>query len=378
REIGRRLTQEERLGTIIKSAEEMIKPSVYGQAIIILVYVPLLTFTGIEGKMFEPMALTVIIALAAAFVLSLTFVPAMIAIVIAGRIQEEENFFVRGIRTLYEPALSRAIRTPFTFIGGALLLLIMAGLLFTQLGQVFIPTLDEKNIAMNALRIPSTSLSQSQAMQLMVEGTIRRFPQVAVVFSKTGTSELATDAMGWNTSDTIIMLRPREEWADSELTKDELQRQIDEAVGTLAGNAYEFSQPIQWRFNELIAGVRGDIAVKVFGEEFDPMLRAANRIASILRATKGAEDVKVEQVTGLPFLEITVNRTETSRLGLSVSAVQDVIGAAIGGRGSGVVFEGDRRFPIIVRLKDEVRENLEALKNLPVPLAPSTQAGRAP
>jgi heavy metal efflux system protein len=373
-----RLTEAERLSTIIESAEEMIKPSVYGQVIIILVYVPLLTFTGIEGKMFEPMALTVIIALAAAFALSLTFVPAMIAIVITGSAQEKENFFARWMKALYAPALRRAIRTPLAFIGGAVVLLIMAGLLFTGLGQVFLPTLDEKNIGMNDLRIQGTALSQSQAMQLKIEETLARFPQVALVFSKTGTSEVATDPMPPNTTDTFIMLKSREEWPDPALTKDELQRQLEEALGALAGNTYEFSQPIQWRFNELIAGVRGDVAVKVFGEEFERMLRAANQIASLLRATKGAEDVKVEQVTGLPFLDIKIDKAEIARLGLSVSAVHDVIGAAIGGREAGVVFEGDRRFPIIVRLNDEVRENMEALKNLPVPLPPSAQTGRAP
>ncbi len=373
---GRLLTQAERLSTVIESAQEMIKPTVYGQAIIILVYVPLLTFAGIEGKMFEPMALTVIIALAAAFVLSLTFVPSMIAIAITGRIQEKENVFVRGLKALYEPALRCAIGTPLAFIGGAVILLILAGLLFTRLGQEFIPTLDEKNIAMNALRIPSTSLSQSQAMQLKIEKAIRRFPQVAVVFSKTGTAEVATDPMPPNTSDTFIMFKPRKEWPDPDLTKAELQRQLEEALGSLAGNAYEFSQPIQWRFNELIAGVRGDIAIKVFGEEFEPMLRVANRIASLLRGAHGAEDVKVEQVTGLPFLEIKIDKAEIARLGLSLAAVQDVIGAAIGGREAGVVFEGDRRFPIVIRLNDELRENLEALKNLPVPLPPSNQSGR--
>jgi cobalt-zinc-cadmium resistance protein CzcA len=374
----RQLTEVERLSTIIESAEEMIKPSVYGQAIIILVYVPLLTFTGIEGKMFEPMALTVIIALAAAFVLSLTFVPAMIAIVLTGGAREKENLFVRWMKVLYEPALRHAIRTPFTFIGGSVALLIMAGLLFTGLGQVFIPTLDEKNIVMNALRIPSTSLSQSQAMTLMIEKVIRGFPQVAVVFSKTGTAEAAMDPMPPNTSDTLIMLKPREEWPDPELTKVELQRQIEEAVGALAGNIYEFSQPIQMRFNELIAGVRSDVAIKVFGEEFEPMLRVANQIAAILRGAKGAKDVRVEQLAGLPFLEIKIDKTEIARLGLSVSAVQDVIGAGIGGREAGVVFDGDRRFPIIVRLNDEVRENMEALKSLPVPLPPAAQTGRAP
>lgn len=375
---GRALSQAERLSTVIQSAEEMIKPSVFGQAIIILVYVPLLTFSGIEGKMFEPMALTVIIALASAFVLSLTFVPAMIAIFIRGGAQEKENIFVRWMKVLYEPALKKAIRNPLAFVLGAIVLFLVAGLLFSRLGQVFIPTLDEKNIAMNALRIPSTSLSQSQAMQLMVERTIRKFPQVAVVFSKTGTAEVATDPMPPNTSDTFIMLKPREEWPDPHLTKDALQRQIEEALGALAGNAYEFSQPIQWRFNELIAGVRGDVAIKVFGEEFEPMLKAANQIASILRGAKGAEDVKVEQVEGLPFLDIKIDKNAIARLGLSVSGVQDVIGAAIGGRAAGVMFEGDRRFPIIVRLNDEIREDLEALKNLPVPLPPSAQTGRSP
>jgi cobalt-zinc-cadmium resistance protein CzcA len=375
---GRLLTESETISTIIGSAQEMIKPSVFGQAIIILVYVPLLTFTGVEGKEFEPMALTVIIALAAAFVLSLTFVPAMIAIFITGSVQEKENRFVRWIKLLYEPALKHAIRSPLTFITGAVVLFIIAGLLFTRLGQVFIPTLDEKNIIMNALRIPSTSLSQSQAMTLMIEKVIRRFPQVAVVFSKIGTAEAAMDPMPPNSSDTLIMLKPREEWPDPELTKVELQVQIEEAVGALAGNAYEFSQPIQMRFNELIAGVRGDVAVKVFGEEFEPMLRVANQIAAVLRGTQGAVDVKVEQVTGQPVLMIKIDKAEIARLGLSVSAVQDVIGAAIGGREAGVVFEGDRRFPIVVRLNDELRENLEALKNLPVPLPGAAPTGRAP
>jgi heavy metal efflux system protein len=375
---GRTLTKEERLDTVIKPAEEMIRPTVYGQAIIILVYVPLLTFTGIEGKMFEPMALTVIFALAAAFVLSLTFVPAMVAIVVTGRVQEQESGFIRRIKEFYEPALSRAIRAPLTFIGVAMALLVGAGLLFTQLGQVFIPTLDEKNIAMHALRIPSTAISQSQAMQLMIEKTIREFPQVALVFSKTGTAEMATDPMPPNASDTFIMLKPRDEWPEPGLTKDELQRQIEDAVLGLAGNLYEFTQPIQMRFNELIAGVRGDIAIKVFGEEIEPMLRVADHIASILRATKGAVDVKVEQVAGLPILDIKIDKAAIARLGISVSAVQDVIGAAIGGREAGVVFEGDRRFPIVIRLKDDVRENMEALKHMPVPLPASAEGGRAP
>jgi heavy metal efflux system protein len=375
-ELGHKLSIGERLSTVIRSAEEMIKPSLYGQAIIILVYVPLLTFTGVEGKMFEPMALTVIIALAAAFVLSLTFVPATIAIVINGRVSETDNFFVRGLKAAYRPVLHKAVQRPLPFLFGSLLLLVAAGGLFTTLGQEFIPTLDEKNIAMNALRIPSTSLAQSQAMQLKIEQAVSKFPQVAYVFSKTGTAEVAADPMPVNSSDTFIMLKPQDEWPEPDLSKADLQEQIEKAVGALTGNAYEFSQPIQLRFNELLAGTRGDLAIKVFGEEFAPMLQAANQIATILKGTQGAEDIKVEQTAGLPFLEIRLKKPEMSRLGVSLFTVQDVIGAAIGGREAGVLFEGDRRFPIVVRLNDQNRGNLEALQNIPVPLPPGS-SGRA-
>jgi cobalt-zinc-cadmium resistance protein CzcA len=375
-ELGRKLELEERLVTVRASAEEMIKPSLYGQAIIILVYVPLLTFTGVEGKMFEPMALTVIIALVSAFILSLTFVPAMIAIVITGKVTEKDNLFVRGIKAAYRPVLRAALRVPMTFVAVALLLLVGAGFLFKGLGQEFIPQLDEKSIALNAQRIPSTSLTQSQAMQLKVEQAVSRFPQVAYVFSKTGTAEVASDPMPPSSSDTFVILKPQEEWPDPDLSKAELQEQIEKALGSLAGNVYEFSQPIQLRFNELLAGTRGDLAVKVFGEEFEPMLKTANQVAAILRGIEGADDVKVEQTAGLPFLEIKINKTEAARLGLSTSAIQDVIGAAIGGREAGMVFEGDRRFPIVVRLNDKVREDREALENIPVPLPPGAN-GRA-
>lgn len=375
RQLGRKLEQEERLATVRASAAEMIQPSLFGQAIIILVYVPMLTFTGVEGKMFQPMALTVIIALAAAFALSLTFVPALIAIVITGKVQETDNLFVRGLKAAYRPALSASLRKPLTVILGAVALLAGAGLLFKQLGQEFIPTLDEKSIAMNAQRIPSTSLSQSQAMQLKVEQAIGRFPQVAYVFSKTGTAEVASDPMPPNSSDTFVMLKPQADWPDPSLTKAALQGQLEQAVGQLAGNVLEFSQPIQLRFNELLAGSRGDLAVKVFGEEFGPMTRAANGIAAILRGIAGAEDVKVEQTAGLPFLEIKIDKAEAARLGLSIAAIQEVIGAAIGGREAGFVFEGDRRFPLIVRLNDRLRESREELENLPVSL-PLGPAGR--
>jgi cobalt-zinc-cadmium resistance protein CzcA len=370
---GRALSLPERLETVHGAAEQMIGPTVYGQAIIILVYVPMLTFSGVEGKMFEPMALTVILALVAAFVLSLTFVPALIAIFITGRVTEGDNGIVRRLKTSYAPLLRRTIKRPLPVMLGAALMFAAALLVFVRLGQVFIPTLDEKNIAMHALRIPSTSLAQSQAMQIEIENTVSALPQVAFVFSKTGTAEIATDPMPPNAADTFIIFKPQEQWPDPNLTKDALLQQIETAARELPGNNYEFTQPIQMRFNELLAGVRGDVAVKVFGDEFEPLLRAADQVASILRGTKGAKDVKVEQASGLSILDITVNKAEIARRGLSLAAVQEVIGTAIGGRDAGVVFEGDRHFEIVVRLPETIRHDLDALKSLPVSL-PTTGA----
>jgi cobalt-zinc-cadmium resistance protein CzcA len=366
--LGRKLALEERLETVIRSAEEMIKPSVYGQAIIILVYVPLLTFTGVEGKMFEPMALTVIIALIAAFALSMTFVPAAIAIALSRRVEEKENLLVGILKRGYEPLLRGALRQPLLFILGAILLLGFAGSMFSRLGQEFIPTLDEKNLSLQAIRIPGTSLTQSQQMQSELEKAVSELPEVAFIYSKTGTAEVASDPMPPNASDTFIILKPVQEWPNPKLGKDGLVAKIQAAIEQQPGNNLAFSQPIQMRFNELLAGTRGDLAVKVFGEEFEPMLRTANQIASILKRTEGATDISVEQVSGLPFLAITIHQDEIARLGLSTLAVQDVIGAAIGGKEAGILFEGDRRYPIIVRLPDGMREDIEKLKHLPVPL----------
>jgi cobalt-zinc-cadmium resistance protein CzcA len=372
RELGRLPTREERLATVRASAVEMVKPSLYGQAIILLVYVPLLSFTGVEGKMFEPMALTVILALGAAFLLSLTLVPALIAVGLTGRVRESENRFVAAMKRAYRPLLRFAMTSPVPVIAVAVVLFAIALFGFMRLGQEFIPSLDEKNIAMHAIRIPSAGLTQSQAMQLSVEKTVSRFREVAFVFSKTGTADLASDPMPPNTSDTFIILKPREAWPDPALPKEALIEQISRAVNRLPGNAYEFTQPIQMRFNELLAGVRGDIAVKIFGDEFEPMLRAANDVAANLRAVRGAADVKVEQIAGLPILEIKVDKAAIGRRGLSVSAVHDVIGAAVGGQEAGVIFEGDRSFDIVVRLPENVRADLEALSNLPVALPKTT------
>ena len=372
RQLGRTLSLDERLSTVTASTSEMIRPSVYGQIIIILVYVPLLAFTGVEGKTFEPMALTVMIALATAFVVSLTFVPAAVAIAISKPVREDENLVVRRLKSGYAPLLRSAIVRPTPMIVGAALLFAGAVLLFGRLGQEFTPTLDENNIVMEVKRVPSTALAQSQRMQLLIENQISKLPEVAFVFSRTGTPDLAADPMPPNASDTYIIVKSQAEWPDPAMTKDDLIKKIEAEAVKLPGNKVGFSQPIEMRFNELIAGVREDLAVKVFGDDFADMQRTADRIADVLRKIDGAESVKVEQTAGLPFLEIRIDKAEIARRGLSLASVQDLIETAVGGRPAGLVFEGDRRFQIVVRLDDTLRNDISALENLPVPLPQAT------
>ncbi|WP_022686127.1 efflux RND transporter permease subunit [Sphingomonas phyllosphaerae] len=357
----------QRLDLVAASAREMIRPSVYGQAIIILVYAPLLTFTGVEGKMFEPMALTVIIALVFAFILSMTFVPAAIAIWLSRPVDEKESRIVGWLRRRYEPGLGKAMRRPGVTLGVAVGALALAGIAFTTLGQEFLPQLDEGNILVQAVRIPGTSVDQSQAMQFQVEKMLARQPEVRFAFSRTGTSEIASDPMPPNATDTFVILKPRAEWPDPDLGKKELVERMEKRLSTLPGNAYEITQPIQMRFNELIAGVRGDIAVKVFGDDFGGMNDAAGRIAAILRKTRGADDVRVEQTEGLPMFDIRPNRMAMSRIGVTAGDVQDTVAAAIGGREAGVIFEGDRRFPVVIRLSEASRSDLTEVAQVPVP-----------
>lgn len=365
---GRLLDLSERMHEVMAASKEMIQPSAFGQAIIITVYFPLLTFTGVEGKMFEPMALTVIIALVAAFVLSLTLVPAMIAIFISGKVSETENPIIRVAKRWYAPALEGALKDPRYVILLATGFFVFTLLLFTRLGQEFIPTLDEKDVAMHAMRIPSTSLSQSQGMQLQVEAAVRAQPEVALVFSKTGTAEMAADPMPPHVSDTFIILKPQHEWPNPSDDKSAVIDRIAMAVGKLPGNNYEYTQPIQMRFNELIAGVRSDVAVKVFGDDFEQMTSTATKVASVLRSVDGAADVKVEQTTGLPMLDVKLDKEAIARNGLNVSDVLDIVSIAVGGREAGMLFQGDRRFQILVRLPDKIRDNIDALGNLPIPL----------
>ncbi len=367
-QLGRMLNVRERLQEISSAAKEMIQPSVYGQAIIITVYIPILALTGVEGKMFHPMAITVIFALVGAFALSLTFVPAMMALLITGKVSERDNFIIAEAKRRYAPLVEMALNFRFLVVSVAVVLFLVSLSLFNSLGQEFVPTLDEKDIAMHAMRIPSTGLTQSSEMQYKVERAVAKLPEVEFVFSKTGTAEMAADPMPPNVSDTFIILRSKNEWPNPSKTKDELISEIEKAVSQVPGNNYEFTQPIQMRFNELISGVRSDVAVKVYGEEFSQMQTIAQQIASILRGIQGAADIKVEQTEGLPVMNIDIDRDTIFRLGLNVKDVQNVISIAVGGREAGLVFQGDKRFDIKVRLDEKVRADLKSIDSLPVPV----------
>ena len=365
---GRLLSLGERLTETRLAAQEMIKPTVYGQAIILLVYAPLLTFTGVEGKTFSPMAITVMLALASAFVLSLTFVPAMIAVLLNKKLTEKEVKPIRMAKGRYGPAIRKTIARPWPVIGAGAGLFAVAAIMFGFLGSEFTPQLDERDIAVQSLRIPSTSLERSLAMQRRVEDRLEEFPQVELVFSRTGTAEVASDPMPPNASDAYVILKPREEWPDPDLPKDELVGEMESALGGLVGSLYEFSQPIELRFNELIAGVRGDVAVKLYGDDLTALTEAAGDVAGVLRGVEGAADVKVQQVTGFPTLDIAFDRPTIARYGLTVEDVAQSVAIALGGRPAGLVFEGDRRFDVVVRLADATRDDFDQLGALPIVL----------
>jgi len=368
RELGRVLTRRERLQAVFEASKQVRSATAFGEAIIIMVYFPILALTGVEGKMFHPMALTVICALAGAFILSLTFVPAMVAIFITGRVREKENPIMAVLKRIYEPVLRAAVN--MRWVVAAVSVLIFAGtlVLFGRLGQEFVPKLDEGNISLQSLRIPSTSLTQSMAMQTNVEKTVSQLPEVALMYSKTGTAEVAFDPMPPNISDGYVIFKPREQWPDPNLSKTALVDKIREAVTDLPGNLFEYSQPIELRINELVAGVRGDLAVKVFGDNFEQIVPMAQQVLQILQSVSGAADVKAGQTEGFPTVSIEIDRSEAARHGLNVADVQDLVATAVGGREAGIVFEGDRRFDIIVRLPEELRSNLNALEQLPIPL----------
>jgi heavy metal efflux system protein len=365
---GRLLTREERFDTILVGAREVIKPSLFGTMIIAVVYLPVLTLTGVEGKMFTPMALTVLMALGAAALLSMTFVPAAVALLVTGRVSEKENWFMRASRRIYVPLLDSAIRNRGLVTSLAALLVIVSGYAATRMGGEFIPSLDEGDIAAHAMRIPGTSLTQSVEMQIRLEAVLRQIPEVREVFSKVGTPEVATDPMPPNVADTFIMLKQRGEWPDPSMTKAQVVAKIEKIAGDVPGNNYEFTQPIQMRFNELISGVRADVGVKIFGDNLDTLLQIAGRVQAVLQGVPGAADVKTEQTSGLPVMTVKLNRAALSRYGISIAEVQSLVEIAVGGKNAGYVFEGDRKFDLVVRLPEHLRLDIDAIKALPVPL----------
>ena len=372
---GRLLTRAERFEVVFEATKEVRQATLFGELIIAIVYLPILTLTGVEGKMFVPMAFTVVTALFGATILSMTFVPAAVALLLSGKLSEKENFVVRTTKHAYEPLLNLMLRNRGAVVTAATVLVLLSVLTASRMGTEFMPSLDEGDIAMHALRIPGTSLSQALEMQHSLEKRVKEFPEVETIFAKIGTAEIATDPMPPSVADNFIMLKPRSEWPDPRRPKADLVHAIEEAVKKIPGNNYEFTQPIQMRFNELIAGVRSDVAVKVFGDDMDVMFETGEEIAAVMKQIPGASDVKVEQVTGLPVLTIQMNRKEMARYGLNLSDLQETIQIAVGGKSAGQIFEGDRRFELIVRLPEEIRGNLDAMKRIPIPLPPSTGKG---
>lgn len=366
---GRPLTRTERFHEVFAASQEARRALLFGQLIIMIVYLPIFALTGVEGKMFHPMAFTVVTALVGAMILSVTFIPAAVALFIGTKVAEKENILMRMAKRWYEPALAYVMENKPVVLVFTTVMVILSSLLATRMGSEFVPSLNEGDFAIQALRIPGTSLSQSVAMQQQLEKRLKMdFPEIERVFARSGTAEIASDPMPPNISDGYIMLKPEAQWPEPKKTRDELLAAIQKSVGQLPGNTYEFSQPIQLRFNELISGVRSDVAIKVFGDDMEVMNDTAGKIAAILEKLPGASEVKVEQTTGLPMLTVNIDRDKTARYGLNIGDVQDAISTAIGGREAGTMFEGDRRFDIVVRLPDTLRSDLESLKRLPIAL----------
>ena len=372
---GRTLTRNERYQEVFIASKEARRPLLFGQTIIMVVYLPIFALTGVEGKMFHPMAFTVVIALVGAMILSVTFIPAAVALFIGDRVAEKENRLMQTAKRVYAAALDQVMINKPVVLTFAVVTVILSGLLATRMGSEFVPSLNEGDFAIQAMRIPGTSLSQSIAMQQQIEDSLKQqFPEIDRIFARTGTAEIASDPMPPNISDGYIMLKPREQWPDPNKTRDELLTAVQTAANKLPGNIYEFSQPIQLRFNELISGVRSDVAVKVFGDDMNVLNDTGTKISVVMEKIPGASEVKVEQTTGLPMLTVNIDREKASRYGLNIGDVQDAVATAIGGTEAGTLFQGDRRFDIIVRLPENLRSDLEAIKRLPISL-PRTQFG---
>jgi heavy metal efflux system protein len=365
--LGRPLTQEERFTEVFEASKESRRPLLFGQVIIMVVYLPIFALSGVEGKMFHPMAFTVVAALLAAIVLSVTFIPAAVATFVTGRVQEKENVFMVVARRWYNPMYDYVMSIKPVVLSVATVVIMLSGLLMMRMGSEFVPNLNEGDLAFQTIRAPGVSLTQAVEMQMHIESTLKKkFPEIDRVFTRIGTAEIATDPMPPSLSDGYIMLKPIDQWPDPTKSRDKLRAEISQTVWKIPGNNYDFSQPIQLRFNELISGVRSDVAVKIFGDDLDTLHRLADETAAVLQRVPGSSEVKVEQTTGLPVLTVRIDRQKAARYGLNMVDVQDVVASAIGGTTAGTLFEGDRRFDIVVRLPESLRTDLEAMKRLPI------------
>jgi heavy metal efflux system protein len=369
--LGRELNKEERFDLTAVATAEVIRPSLFGVGIITAVYLPIFALSGIEGKMFHPMAITVVLALTGAMVLSLTFVPAAVAAFLGGRVAEKENRILQWARKRYAPMLAWSLRHRAAVLAGATVLVVLCGLFATRLGTEFIPSLDEGDVTVHALRIPGTSLTQAVSMQAALEQSFAKLPEVERVFSKIGTAEIANDPMPPSVTDTFVMLKSRDDWPDPRKTRVDLLQELETVARRLPGNNYEFTQPIQMRMNELISGVRADVAVKVYGDDLDQLLEVAEQVERVMQRVPGAADVKTEQVTGLPLLSVVPDRQALAGYGLNPGDVQETVATAVGGEVAGQLFEGDRRFDIVVRLPEALRQDPARLADLPIPLRDS-------
>jgi cobalt-zinc-cadmium resistance protein CzcA len=365
---GKVLPVKERLSLVFEATREVIRPALFGVFIITAVYLPIFALSGVEGKMFHPMAITVVIALVSSMILSITFVPAAIALMFKGPIVEKDNIIMKTSESLYRPVLSFVLKARWLVVLIAVSLVSIAGVMSTKLGSEFVPNLDEGDIAMHALRIPGTSLSQSIEMQKALEESIKAMPEVERVFAKIGTPNVATDAVPPSVADNFIILKPRSEWPDPKKLKSDFVAELEAIVTPIPGNRYEFLQPIQMRFNELLAGVRSELAIKVFGDDFDGLASIGKEIESAINSVDGIRDIQVEQTKGLPILTFIPKDEQLAIHGISKEELQNQIAIAMGGESVGKFYEGDKRFDIIVRLSEQQRQDVDGLSQLPISL----------
>lgn len=365
---GRLLTRSERFTEVFLAAKQARRPLIFGQIIIMVVYLPIFALAGVEAKMFHPMAMTVVLALLGAIILSVTFVPAAVALFVTGEVKEKESRWMMTLKKGYAGLLDKAYAFRYVVVTAAVSILILTSAIATRVGSEFAPQLSEGDFALQLMRAPSTGIEESLKIQENVEKQLlKAFPEIKAIFARTGTAEVATDVMPPNISDGIVLLKPHDQWPNPKETIDELRTRMLQFVNQIPGNNSEFSQPIELRFNELISGVRSDIGVKVFGDDMQVLNQEAEKIAQQLRSIPGASEVKVEQTDGLPLLNVDVDHALAAQYGLSVKSIQDIVAASIGGQSVGQILQGDRRFDFVIRLQENMRTP-QQLAQLPIRL----------